>query len=199
MLVCRPGLAHERLTHANRADLLFDDVLSVPDARNDHRDFVLKLRERGVEVFELHDLLTDTLADADARGWLLDRFVTKNDVGIGLAPVFRAWLDELPVQKLAEHLIGGVALVDLPSSARTSMMADALGSTRYILSPLPGSLFPRRVELGRHRSDAESAVLAVTPPRNAPASRRVQVPSPLQGWRFHSLGGATATRRSARL
>ena len=143
VLVCRPGLAHERLTPANRADFLFDDVLSVPDARNNHRDFVLKLRERGIEVLELHDLLTDTLADADARGWLLDRFVTKNDVGIGLAPVFRAWLDELPVKKLAEHLIGGVALVDLPSSARTSMMVDALGATEYILSPLPSSLFPR--------------------------------------------------------
>jgi arginine deiminase len=29
-MVCRPGLAHQRLTPGNRADLLFDDDLCVP-------------------------------------------------------------------------------------------------------------------------------------------------------------------------
>ena len=29
VLVCRPGLAHERLTPSNNDDLLFDDVLWV--------------------------------------------------------------------------------------------------------------------------------------------------------------------------
>ena len=57
VLVCRPGLAHQRLTPGNRADLLFDDVLWVHEAQKDHYDFVLKMRERGVEVLELHDLL----------------------------------------------------------------------------------------------------------------------------------------------
>lgn len=61
VLVCRPGVAHERLTPSNNDALLFDDVLWVQNAKRDHHDFVLKLRERGVEVVELHELLTETL------------------------------------------------------------------------------------------------------------------------------------------
>ena len=61
VLVCRPGLAHQRLTPGNASDLLFDDVLWVHEAQKDHYDFVLKMRERGVEVLELHDLLAETV------------------------------------------------------------------------------------------------------------------------------------------
>ena len=50
VLVCAPGLAHERLTPSNCDDLLFDDVIWVQNARRDHFDFVSKMRERGVEV-----------------------------------------------------------------------------------------------------------------------------------------------------
>jgi len=72
VLVCAPGLAHERLTPTNCDDLLFDDVLWVQNARRDHFDFMTKMRDRGVEVVELHNLLTETLADPEARTWLLD-------------------------------------------------------------------------------------------------------------------------------
>src|SRR3954451_24247008 len=93
VLVCRPGLAHQRLTPANRADLLFDDVLWVHEPQKDHYDFVRKLEERGVEVLDLHDLLADTLSDVRAREWVLDRRITPNDVGPGMAPILRRWLD----------------------------------------------------------------------------------------------------------
>lgn len=58
VLVCSPGLAHERLTPTNCDDLLFDDVLWVQNARRDHCDFMDKMRDRDVEVVELHNLLT---------------------------------------------------------------------------------------------------------------------------------------------
>ena len=51
VLVCRPGLAHPRLTPGNAAELLFDDVLRVQEAQKDHADFVMKMRER--EVLDL--------------------------------------------------------------------------------------------------------------------------------------------------
>jgi len=43
VMVCRPGLAHQRLTPGTRAELLFDDVLWVHQAQKDHYDFVLRL------------------------------------------------------------------------------------------------------------------------------------------------------------
>src|SRR5258705_12353376 len=95
VLVCRPGLAHERLTPGNRADLLFDDVLWVHEAQKDHYDFVLKMRERGVEVLELHDLLAETVSDKEARGWILDRRITANAAGPGPAPTIPPSLSAL--------------------------------------------------------------------------------------------------------
>lgn len=84
VLTCRPGLAHQRLTPTNCHDLLFDDVFWVHEAKNDHHDFVVKMEERGVEVLEMHNLLSETLADKAALKWLLDRKFTENHVGIGM-------------------------------------------------------------------------------------------------------------------
>ncbi|CAD6525653.1 Arginine deiminase [Paraburkholderia kirstenboschensis] len=61
VMVCSPGLAHQRLTPSNCDDLLFDDVIWVSQAKRDHFDFVTKMRERGVDVVEMHNLLTETV------------------------------------------------------------------------------------------------------------------------------------------
>ena len=37
VIVCRPGLAHRRLTPSNCDSLLFDDVFWVKQAQKDHR------------------------------------------------------------------------------------------------------------------------------------------------------------------
>src|SRR5215831_5123509 len=94
VMVCRPGLAHQRLTPGNCHHLLFDDVLWVHEAQKDHYDFVLKMQERGVEVFDLHDLLAQTLETKEARDFILDRIVTSNSVGALTVGVVRPWLDQ---------------------------------------------------------------------------------------------------------
>ena len=143
VMVCRPGLAHQRLTPGNRAELLFDDVLWVQEAQKDHYDFVLKMRDRGVEVLDLHDLLAETLVHPKARAWVLDRRVTANDVGPGTAPVLRAWLEHLPAGVLVEYLLGGIAIADLPRSEQAAMLADAYGPMDFIVPPIPNSIFQR--------------------------------------------------------
>src|SRR3954466_1575616 len=84
VMVCRPGLAHQRLTPGNAADLLFDDMLWVPEAQRDHYDFVMKMRARGAEVLDLHEVLAETLRDREARAFVLDRRLTINDLGFGV-------------------------------------------------------------------------------------------------------------------
>jgi arginine deiminase len=143
VMVCRPGLAHQRLTPGNAADLLFDDVLWVQEAQKDHYDFVLKMRERGTEVVDLHEMLAEALQDKAARSWVLDRRITVNGVGIGVATAVRPWLDEMPAAKLAEHLIGGIALLDLPKGELSSMLVEAFGGTDFLIPPVPNTLFQR--------------------------------------------------------
>lgn len=146
VLVCRPGLSHERLTPSNSDALLFDDVLWVQNAQRDHADFVRKLQDRGVEVVELHDLLAEALAEPGAREWLLDRKITPNEVGSGLVADTRAFLDTLDHAALSEQLIGGLSTRDLPTEFRSSQLAlvrESAGVTEYLMPPLPNTIYTR--------------------------------------------------------
>ncbi|HTY28608.1 MAG TPA: arginine deiminase [Mycobacterium sp.] len=146
VLVCSPGLAHERLTPSNCDDLLFDDVLWVQNARRDHFDFVSKMRAHGVDVVELHNVLTETMSNPEAKAWLLDREIVPNDVGLGLVDETRAYLDSLEPRRLAEFLIGGLSTRDLPAdigSGYRALAREATGVTEYLLPPLPNTLYTR--------------------------------------------------------
>ncbi|MBF4993278.1 arginine deiminase [Arthrobacter gandavensis] len=146
VLVCAPGLAHERLTPSNREDLLFDDVMWVENAQRDHADFVTKMTDRGVDVVELHDLLGATMDLPDARAWLLDRRIVANRVGLGLVAGTRAFLDSLSGTALARILIGGLTTSDLPSdylSGYAGLVRDSVGRPEYLLPPLPNTLYTR--------------------------------------------------------
>jgi arginine deiminase len=85
VLVHRPGLDLERLTPANRGDFLFDDVVWVERARREHDEFTAVLRDRGVEVLYLQDLLGETLSASDeARRHIVERAVSSYTVGLSL-------------------------------------------------------------------------------------------------------------------
>ncbi|KMM90211.1 MULTISPECIES: arginine deiminase [Pseudomonas] len=146
VMVCSPGLAHQRLTPNNCDELLFDDVLWVNQAKRDHFDFVTKMRERGIDVLEMHNLLTDIVAMPEALDWILDHKVTPNQVGVGLVHEVKAWIKSLEPRKAAEFLIGGVSADDLPDSfggKTIEMFRDFLGHTSFILPPLPNTQFTR--------------------------------------------------------
>lgn len=142
VMLHRPDLELQRLTPSNCADLLFDDVLWVKRARQEHAAFADVLHERGVQVLYLHDLLAETLADDVAHKWVLERTVTDHALGPMLAPHVRDHLESLAAPELARSLIGGVTVSDLPDGARGLAYA-MLGKTDLVLDPLPNHLFTR--------------------------------------------------------
>jgi arginine deiminase len=142
VMVCRPGLAHMRLTPDNCHDLLFDDVIWVNQAQTEHFKFCQVMRERGVEVLEMHDLLAATLADPQARAWVLDRKVNPNTVALVGLDELRAWLEEMPPAELAERLIGGISNSEIPVPPYTTLRPH-LDPIRFVLAPLPNTLFTR--------------------------------------------------------
>jgi arginine deiminase len=144
VLVCRPGLAQQRLTPGNCHELLFDDVMWVAKARTDHYAFVGAMQDAGVEVLELHDLLAEMLAQTTARQWLLVRRVRAHTLGDGLAIELLAWFTDLPAKDLAERLIGGVARAELPAAFQgRGLVAQSMAPSDFVLAPLPNTLFTR--------------------------------------------------------
>ena len=142
VMVHRPDLAHERLSPSNSHELLFDDVIWVRRAHQEHDAFVDLMRGRGVEVVLVHDLLAETLEHKPAREWLLTRRVRPEDVTVMFADPIREWLAEMPGEELATRLTGGVTLLELPDEMR-STIGKALHPTDFILPPLPNQLFTR--------------------------------------------------------
>ena len=142
VIVHRPDLAHERLSPTNCHDLLFDDVIWVRRARQEHDAFVDLMRERGVEVLLFHDLLTETLEQADAREWVLSRRLRPEEATVMFANDLTAWMTEMPADELATRLTGGVTVQELPDSV-ASVIKDAMRPTDFVIAPLPNQLFMR--------------------------------------------------------
>lgn len=144
VMVSRPSLAHDRLTPGNCHELLFDDVLWVEQARRDHADFVSRMRERGTEVYDVQDLLAEAFDHAtEAKEFVLDRIVTANNVGPGLASAMRPWLLEMPGKQLARQLLGGIVTSDLPDGAMTRLVKESLPRSEFLLPAVPNAQFQR--------------------------------------------------------
>jgi arginine deiminase len=149
VMVHRPGLELQRLTPTNHDDLLFDDVLWVERAQYEHDQFVARMRERGVEVFLLTELLTEALATSEvARTRIIDLVASAHTVSWSLVDEVQEALGALKPDQLAKHLVGGLTVaesgLDLGTIATTSLIGAALQDTsQFVLPPLPNTLFTR--------------------------------------------------------
>jgi arginine deiminase len=149
VMVHRPELSLQRLTPSNHDELLFDDVLWVERAQYEHDQFVARMRERGVEVFQLRDLLAEALAASEeARRRLVELAASEYTVGLSLVDEVRAVLWDMKPDQLAKHLIGGLTVaesgLDLGRFKAASLPAAALDDTSaFVLPPLPNTLFTR--------------------------------------------------------
>jgi arginine deiminase len=149
VLVHRPDLSLRRLTPLTHDELLFDDVLWVERAQQEHDQFVALMRERGVEVHLLVDLLRETLAASDeARKRLIELVASEYTVGWSLVDEIRSVLAGFSPEKLATHLVGGLTVaeadLDLGAYRQVSLIGAAIEDTsQFVLPPLPNTLFTR--------------------------------------------------------
>jgi arginine deiminase len=138
----RPGRELERLTPTNKDELLFDDVLWVTRARQEHDAFTYTLRGRGVEVLHLQDLLAEALEDPAVCASLVAKTIEHSELGKRLGERIYDWLWRLPPPEVAGALIGGVSFGDLPF-ASTGLVVQTATPDDFAIAPLPNHLFTR--------------------------------------------------------
>ncbi|MGL4475030.1 MAG: arginine deiminase [Shewanella sp.] len=136
------SLAFERLTPSNCHELLFDDVLSVNKAAEEHNQFATILEEQGVNVLYLNKLLGETLDIPEAKAWLLDTQLSDYRLGKSLAHSVKTWLGELPHDQIARYLTGGLAYSEIPEPFFKPLF-DSYDWEHFVLKPLPNHLFTR--------------------------------------------------------
>ncbi|MFZ2346692.1 MAG: arginine deiminase family protein, partial [Candidatus Microthrix parvicella] len=108
-IIHRPDLELKRLTPTNKDDLLFDEILWVKRARQEHDAFADALREAGVTVHHFDELLRQTLALPEAKKHILDGVLDERVYGPMAIDPLRNLFEGMEQDDLATHLIGGIS------------------------------------------------------------------------------------------
>ena len=143
VIVHRPDLELTRLTPGNVEQLLFDDILWVKRAREEHDAFAGALRDRGIVVHHFDEVLAETLAVPEGRAYVLDHLCTPDGVGPALVDPLRALGEIADPAELARFLVGGITKHDIDLRGVPSLKWGALTDDDFLLTPLPNHLFPR--------------------------------------------------------
>jgi arginine deiminase len=143
VIIHRPGTELDRLTPANAADLLFDDVMWPSHARGEHDAFADVLREHGARVHLFHDLLAEALQVPSGRDFAIEQVCTDSRYGPALRRDLTLLFADTNADELAEMLVGGVLKSDLSPLRTQSLTWEALGIDDFVLAPLPNTLFQR--------------------------------------------------------
>ena len=142
VLLHRPGAELARLTPRNNDSLLFDGIPWVSRAQEEHDAFAAALRERGVEVLYLGQLLAETLAVADARTELTETVLADRRLGDTLRESVRHYLADQDPQRLAEVLMAGLAHEELKPGPG-GLVYEMMDRLDFVIDPLPNLLFTR--------------------------------------------------------
>ena len=141
VLVHRPGLELRRVTPSNKDELLFDELLWVDRARDEHDAFTSVLAEAGAEVLHLAELLRDVVADPEVAREVVRSHVTESACGPQLVDRVRGFLLDLPPERQVDHLIGGVSLEEVGGGS--GLVAQVQLPFELLLPPLPNTVFMR--------------------------------------------------------
>ena len=141
VMLHRPGDELRRLTPRNNDRLLFDGVPWVARAEEEHDAFAAALRERGVEVHYLRDLLVETLDVPAARTSTIDAVTAHPLLGESLAEQIGDYLNNLDPVTLAAILIAGLRRDEMTDGS--GLTYELMGDYDFIVEPLPNLLFTR--------------------------------------------------------
>jgi arginine deiminase len=141
VMLHRPGPELTRLTPRNNDRLLFDGVPWVARAQEEHDAFADTLRDRGVEVLYLTDLLTETLASEEARAHAVSSTLASLHLGDTLRTYLAERLAAASPQELTTLITAGIRNDEVRGGF--GLVTSLLDPHAFVVDPLPNLLFTR--------------------------------------------------------
>jgi len=146
VLLHRPGKETENIAPSTYEELLFDDAYFLEQAQKEHDMFADTLRNNGVEVVYLEDLVAETLSvSEEIKNSFLEEFIyeAKIDKKSRLFPVVLKYLKSFKNQKeLVLKMMAGVRYDELENSGKKSL-SEISASVLFVLKPMPNLVFTR--------------------------------------------------------
>ena len=137
----RPGVEVERITPRHSDRLLFGSLPWVSKARQEHDVLSQTLRDQGVHVLYLTELLQDCLEYQSARDEAVGLAIADASLGEDLRGQLRAHLENLGPEQLAQVLIAGLTPAELKMGH--GVVFELLDRHDFVLDPLPNLVFIR--------------------------------------------------------
>src|SRR3954447_26130362 len=141
VMLHRPGPELKRLTPRNNDKLLFDGIPWVHRAQDEHDAFATELRNRGVEVLYLTDLLTETLQQEDARAAAIEEALRDLDLGDTMRGYLEGLLGDAEPAELTTYLTAGIRNDEVRGGF--GLVTSLLAHDDFLIDPLPNLLFTR--------------------------------------------------------
>ncbi len=130
VIIHQPGNEMENMTPATAQEVLYDDILNLDLALQEHRQLTGVLR-RVATVHEFSDLLSDILIDEKVKLQVL-----KNVCNLYGHPELIDNLNELDANSLAEQFFAGTLL-------EKNTFERFISNSRHAIPPLPNAFFTR--------------------------------------------------------
>jgi arginine deiminase len=141
VLAHRPGAELKRVTPRTRDGLLFAGMPWVARAQQEHDALAQALRDHGVDVLYVTEMLQDTLEYPAARQEAVAAALTGPWLGERLRADLRHHLTGLDPEELAQVLVAGLAVAEF--RAGRGLVYGLLDRHDFVLDPLPNLVFTR--------------------------------------------------------
>ena len=149
VLLHRPGNELLNLTPDSLGELLFDDIPFLPDAQKEHDAFANALRENGVEVVYLEDLMAETIAlNSGIRSKFIKQFMEEAGIyTIKYKKLVGKYLESIEDPKeLVLKTMAGIQVGDIYDEKRDfeKTLVDLIQTPdKFLAKPMPNLYFTR--------------------------------------------------------
>jgi arginine deiminase len=145
VLLHRPGKELENLTPTILEKLLFDDIPYLKVAQEEHDAFAETLRNEGVEVLYITEMVKEAL---EANPEIIDEFIRQfiDEAQVKSKSVKESifkFLKALPPLQMVEKMIAGIRTHDFKANKPTSIMDMLEDEYPFFTDPMPNILFQR--------------------------------------------------------
>ncbi|QJG66950.1 arginine deiminase [Mycoplasma phocoenae] len=139
VLVHEPGREIDYITPGRLDELLFSAMLETATARKEHQSFVASLKERGINVVELVDLIVETfdLASKDAQNKLIEEFLEDSNPVLSEEhkAAVRKFLVSKSTREMVEFMLAGITKYDLGIEAQNELIVDPMPNLYFTRDP----------------------------------------------------------------
>lgn len=147
VLLHRPGKELENLTPDSLGRLLFDDIPFLEVAQKEHDVFAQILRENGVEVVYLEDLMAEVLDESEEirdqfiRQWIQEAGIRTEKWQKKLYNFMMKYKDDN--KALVQKTMEGIILSEIDYNRNESLVDLISDSSALVIDPMPNLYFTR--------------------------------------------------------